>query len=126
MWSKKPRTAKKLFGTDLERWQYDVAEVAEPAVAAVVPVAAAVVPVAAAALPVAVAVPAAVVAPASVAEVQSSWVPVGSATERSPLTPEPPTAVATASGTMPLIITTPVPAATVRERVLPDSASEAP
>jgi len=121
-WSKKPRTAKKLFGTDLERWQYEVADVAgvhqtggvaevaaskpaEPAMAAVVT--------------------AAVVEPASVAEVQSTWVPVSSTAERSPLTPEPPTAVATASGTMPLIVT-PVPAATVRERVRPDSASETP
>jgi hypothetical protein len=121
-WSKKPRTAKKLFGADLERWQYEVADIAgvhetggvaevaaskpaEPAMAAVVT--------------------AAVVVPASVAEVQSTWVPVSSTAERSPLTPEPPTAVATASGTMPLIVT-PVPAATVRERVRPDSASEEP
>jgi hypothetical protein len=116
-WSKKPRTAKKLFGADLERWQYEVAEVSE------VPGVAASRPAEPAAAPVAAVVTAAVVEPASVAEVQSTWVPVSSTAERSPLTPEPPTAVATASGTMPLIVT-PVPAATVRERVRPDSASE--
>jgi hypothetical protein len=115
-WSKKPRTAKKLFGADLERWQYEVAEVSEvPEVAASKPAEPAMAAV----------VTAAVIEPASVAEVQSTWVPVSSAAERSPLTPEPPTAVATASGTMPLIVT-PVPAATVRERVRPNSASETP
>jgi len=118
-WSKKPRTAKKLFGADLERWQYEVAEVTQVAGA---PEAAASEPTVPAAAPVATA---AAVEPASVAEVQSTWVPVSGAAEGSPLTPEPPTAVATASGTMPLIVT-PVPAATVRERVRPDSASETP
>jgi len=124
-WSKKPRTAKKLFGADLERWQYEVAEVTQVAgapEAAGVPEAAASEPAVPAAAPVATA---AAVEPASVAEVQSTWVPVSGAAEGSPLTPEPPTAVATASGTMPLIVT-PVPAATVRERVRPDSASETP
>ncbi|MER3389000.1 MAG: hypothetical protein RJQ01_03110 [Microcella sp.] len=31
-WSQKPRTAKKLFGADLERWRYETAETAEPPV----------------------------------------------------------------------------------------------
>ena len=139
MWSRKPRTAKKLFGTDLERWQYEVAEIAgvpegagvagvrasEPAAPATAAVVTAAVATAAAGPAVPAEPAAALVGPASVAEVQSTWVPVSNATERSPLTPEPPTAVATASGTMPLIVT-PVPAATVRERVRPDSASETP
>jgi type II secretory pathway pseudopilin PulG len=122
MWSKKPRTAKKLFGTDLERWQFEVAEPAadERNAPGTASGPAGVAP---AAVVGAVVVPAADVVPVIAAEVQSAWVPASSATERSPLTPEPPTAVATASGTMPLIVT-PVPAATVRERVRPDSASE--
>lgn len=92
-WSEKPRSAKKLFGTDLERWQFEGDE--PPAVYET--------------------------APASDEPVQT-WVATNEAAERSPLTPDPPTAVATATGSMPLIITTPMPASVVRERVLPASA----
>ena len=33
-WSQKPRTAKKLFGADLERWRYETDETAEPPIEA--------------------------------------------------------------------------------------------
>lgn len=91
-WSAKPRSAKKLFGADLERWQFEGDE----------------------------SLPAAVVSTTD--EPVQTWVATNEALERSPLTPEPPTAVATATGSMPLIITTPMPATVVRERVLPASA----
>ncbi|MBX9717241.1 MAG: hypothetical protein K2X36_00150, partial [Microbacteriaceae bacterium] len=91
-WSEKPRSAKKLFGTDLERWQFEGDQ--PPTTGAVEPT----------------------------TEPERSWVATNEALERSPLTPEPPTAVATATGSMPLIITTPMPASVVRERVLPASA----
>jgi len=92
-WSEKPRSAKKLFGADLERWQFEVDEpapVMESAIRREEPV--------------------------------QTWVESGEALERSPLTPEPPTAVATATGSMPLIITTPVPASAVQTRVNPSVA----
>lgn len=92
-WSEKPRSAKKLFGTDLERWQF---EGDQPATSTDL-------------------------APAA-DEPTPSWVATNESLERSPLTPEPPTAVATATGSMPLIITTPMPASAVRERALPASA----
>ncbi|WP_439564732.1 hypothetical protein [Microcella sp.] len=89
-WSEKPRSAKKLFGADLERWQFEVDETpTEPAAGTDAP--------------------------------GQTWVATNESLERSPLTPEPPTAVATATGSMPLIITTPMPASVVRERVLPSS-----
>jgi hypothetical protein len=90
-WSEKPRSAKKLFGADLERWQFEVDETPTEPVA-------------------------------SDDAAPQAWVATNEAVERSPLTPEPPTAVATATGSMPLIITTPMPASAVRERVLPASA----
>ncbi|MFM2353132.1 MAG: hypothetical protein RLZZ608_538 [Actinomycetota bacterium] len=92
-WSKKPRRAKKLFRGDLERWQ------AEPEAEATV------------------SEPAYASAPPP-----QVWGPTGDSAEGSLLTPEPPTAVATATGSMPLIITTPIAANTVRSRVLPASA----
>ena len=96
-WSEKPRRAKKLFGADLERWKF---ESVEPS-----------------------GVDAGLGAAGSDAPPpQQVWVTSGDAAERSPLTPEPPTAVATATGSMPLIITTPMPASVVRTRVLPASA----
>ena len=91
-WSEKPRSAKKLFGADLERWQFEGDE--QPTTPPV----------------------------ATTDEPAQSWVATNEALERSPLTPEPPTAVATATGSMPLIITTPMPASVVRARVLPASA----
>lgn len=90
-WSEKPRSAKKLFGADLERWQFEVDETPTETVA-------------------------------SDDAAPQAWVATNEALERSPLTPDPPTAVATATGSMPLIITTPMPASAVRERVLPASA----
>lgn len=91
-WSEKPRSAKKLFGADLERWQFEGD--ATPTTDAV----------------------------ATTDEPVQTWVATNESLDRSPLTPEPPTAVATATGSMPLIITTPMPASVVRERVLPASA----
>ncbi len=91
-WSEKPRSAKKLFGADLERWQFEGDEPAAPLDAT------------------------------TIDEPVQTWVATNEALERSPLTPEPPTAVATATGSMPLIITTPMPASVVRQRVLPASA----
>lgn len=97
-WSERPRQAKKLFGADLERWRFeDAAPVGNDGGAAASTVAAG--------------------EPAG-----ETWVAQTTAGEPSPLTPEPPTAVATATGSMPLIITTPLPARSVRDRVLPASA----
>lgn len=96
-WSEKPRTAKKLLGADLERWRFEVGEAAATATAT---------------------------EPSTTSdEPVQTWVATNEALERSPLTPDPPTAIATATGSMPLIITTPMPASVVRERVLPTSAS---
>lgn len=89
-WSEKPRSAKKLFGTDLETWAFEVADDEST----------------------------------TSAEPQSgelSWVSAPGALDDSPLTPDPPSAVATATGSMPLIITHPRPASSVRERMLPAS-----
>ncbi len=97
-WSTKPRRAKKLFGADLERWAF---EPVEPTPANDAPV---------------------VVAGADTPLAPQVWVTSDDRAGRSPLTPDPPTAVATATGSMPLIITTPMPASTVRSRVLPASA----
>lgn len=91
-WSERPRSAKKLFGADLERWQFEADE------------------------------PTPVEPQTPPSEAPQTWVASSEALERSPLTPEPPTAVATATGSMPLIITTPMPASVVRARVLPASA----
>ncbi len=91
-WSEKPRSAKKLFGADLERWQFEGDDQPSPETAE------------------------------ATAEPVQTWVATNEALERSPLTPDPPTAVATATGSMPLIITTPMPASVVRQRVLPASA----
>ncbi len=94
-WSEKPRAAKKLFGADLERWQFETDQPpSSPETDSTAP---------------------------STAPVQT-WVASGDPLERSPLTPEPPTAVATATGSMPLIITTPMPTSAVRTGVLPASA----
>lgn len=97
-WSEKPRSAKKLFGADLERWQFEAQQ------------------------PVETEPPQYRDPTTSDDEPPQTWVASGEAIERSPLTPEPPTAVATATASMPLIITTPMPASAVRERVLPASA----
>ena len=96
-WSEKPRRAKKLFGADLERWKFDPVN------------------------------PSATDDGRADLEANAPpappvWVTAGDAVARSPLTPEPPMAVATATGSMPLIITTPLPASVVRARVLPASA----
>ena len=87
-WSEKPRSAKKLFGADLERWAFEVPG-DEPT------------------------------APEAT---ESAWVSSPGALDGLPLTHEPPSAVAAATGSMPLIITHPRPANSVRERVLPASA----
>lgn len=99
-WSERPRQAKKLFGADLERWRFEEPEL-----------------------------PSSGDHDASHGGVANddaasaeTWVPQTTPGEPSPLTPEPPTAVATATGSMPLIITSPLPARSVRERVLPASA----
>ncbi len=96
-WSEKPRSAKRLFGADLERWSFEVAD-DEPTNP----------------------VGGAVVSPSSVAE--STWVSSPGALDDLPLTPEPPTSVVAHTGTMPLIITHPRPASSVRERMMPASA----
>ncbi len=98
-WSERPRQAKKLFGADLERWRYEET-VTPPDDGPTAPGGGAAAPAA-----------------------EDTWIPQTTAGEPSPLTPEPPTAVATATGSMPLIITSPLPASTVRDRVLPASAS---
>lgn len=98
-WSEKPRRAKVLFGADLDRWRF------EPEDDSAVPW------------------------PTedrgtddTDRHTVSSWVPQTTPGDASPLTPEPPTAVAAATGSMPLIITSPLPANTVRARMLPASA----
>ena len=104
-WSEKPRAAKKLFGADLERWQFEADQPpSSPETDSTAPSTRA----------------PSTTAP-STAPVQT-WVASGDPLGRSPLTPEPPTAVATATGSMPLIITTPMPTSRVRARVLPASA----
>lgn len=97
-WSERPRQAKKLFGADLERWRFE-----EPAASAH-------------------ADSATDSRDDDSPPAHETWVPQTTAGEPSPLTPEPPTAVATATGSMPLIITSPLPARAVRDRVLPASA----
>ena len=97
-WSEKPRSAKKLFSTDLERWQF---EDNEP--------------------------PSANEPGSAETDEPQTWVASAESRERSPLKPEPPTAVTTATGSMPLIITTPmiassVLASSVRARALAASA----
>lgn len=99
-WSEKPRSAKKLFGADLERWSFEVAGDA-PTSPSVVPSTSA--------------IPAPSVASAE-------WVSSPGALDDLPLTPEPPTSVVAHTGTMPLIITQPRPASTVRDRLVPGSA----
>ena len=137
-WSEKPRSAKKLFSADLERWQFEATEhVAAPEHAAATEYAAApeyasapehaeapkhvAAPEPAATEPAA-AEPAAADQPTTQDKPPQTWVATNEALARSPLTPEPPTAVATATGSMPLIITTPMPASAVRQRVDPASA----
>ncbi len=97
-WSERPRQAKKLFGADLELWRFEEPDTplhgAQPAVDR----------------------------GSDSTGIPETWVPQATAGEPSPLTPEPPTAVATATGSMPLIITSPLPARAVRDRVLPASA----
>ena len=127
-WSEKPRSAKKLFSADLERWQFEATEhAAAPEYAAATEYAAA--PEYASAPEhaeapkhVAATEPAAADQPITHDKPPQTWVATNEALARSPLTPEPPTAVATATGSMPLIITTPMPASAVRQRVLPASA----
>jgi len=91
-WSEKPRSAKKLFGADLERWKYEGDDDVTRNSAA------------------------AVSSPEQPAE---AWVPTPNELDDAPLTPEPPSSVAAATGTMPLVVTTPMSASTVRERVSP-------
>ena len=79
-WSKRPRSAKKLFGTDLERWKFEIAETAATDVTGALD-----------------------------GETSQSWVASGDALERSPLTTEPPVAVAAATATMPLTVSPTVP-----------------
>lgn len=92
-WSEKPRSAKKLFAADLERW----------------------------ALEAPVDTPVDVLDSSAAVDAPSTWVPSPSAVDSEPLTPEPPMSVAAHTGTMPLIITRPRPASSVRERVAPGS-----
>jgi hypothetical protein len=116
-WSEKPRHAKKLFGPDLERWLFEAE--GEPSAAwAEAPDATATAGPAGSSTGGA----GAVVGATGAGAPTSTWIPQSNPDEPSPLTPEPPTAVATATGSMPLIITSPLPASTVRDRVLPASA----
>lgn len=102
-WSERPRRAKALFGADLDRWRFEPSDRAGVDGLGVVRGAEG--------------DPAAETsAPAD------SWIPQTTAGQPSPLTPEPPRSVATATGSMPLIITAPLPARAVRDRVLPASA----
>ena len=96
-WSEKPRSAKKLFGAGLDRWSFEVADDAptNPAVNTIA-------------------------SPTSGAA--AAWVSTPGALDDLPLTPEPPTSIVAHSGTMPLIITNPRPASTVRDRLVPGSA----
>ncbi len=96
-WSEKPRSAKKLFGADLERWSFEVAEDAPTS-------------------------PAGAVAGSPASGAEAAWVSSPGALDDLPLTPEPPTSVVAHTGTMPLIITHPRPASTVRDRLVPGSA----
>jgi hypothetical protein len=92
-WSEKPRSAKKLFAADLERWSLESAlETPEHSSES-----------------------------AATIDPHATWVPSPSAIDNEPLTPEPPMSVAAHTGTMPLIITRPRPASSVRERVVPGS-----
>ena len=130
-WSEKPRSAKKLFSADLERWQFEATEhAAAPEYAGAPEHPAAPKHVAApepaahgpAATGPAATGPVAADQPTTHDKPPQTWVATNEALARSPLTPEPPTAVATATGSMPLIITTPMPASAVRQRVDPASA----
>jgi len=94
MWSKKPRSAKKLFGADLERWKFEVDDEVRADVVDAAPSETAV----------------------------ASWESLSGSADRLSLTPEPPSSVAAASGTMPLVMAEPMAASTVRARVVPDSA----
>ena len=116
-WSEKPRHAKKLFGPDLERWRFE-AEGEPSASWAEAPDGRATSVSAGAGSGASTGAAGAVAADAPT----STWIPQSNPDEPSPLTPEPPTAVATATGSMPLIITSPLPASRVRDRVLPASA----
>ena len=116
-WSEKPRHAKKLFGPDLERWRFEAED--EPSASwAEAPDGRATSVPAGAGSGASTGAAGAVAADAPT----STWIPQTNPDEPSPLTPEPPTAVATATGSMPLIITSPLPASRVRDRVLPASA----
>lgn len=95
-WSEKPRSAKKLFAADLEQWSSDESLEYRPS---------------------------SPIDAAQEVEPESAWVSSPSTIDdRTTLTPEPPSSVAVHTGTMPLIITHPRPASSVRERVLPGSA----
>lgn len=94
-WSHKPRSAKKLFGADLEQWSIESSNENRPS---------------------------SPIDDALSSEPESAWVSTpGTIDDRTTLTPEPPSSVAVHTGTMPLIITHPRPASSVRERVLPGS-----
>ncbi len=89
-WSDKPRAAKKLFAADLERWQFEALAQANP-----------------------------VESSAQNDKPPLEWVASGDTDKRVTLTPEPPTAVAAATGSMPLVVMTSVPASTAQENVSP-------
>jgi len=116
-WSEKPRHAKKLFMPDLERWRVE-AEGEPSASWAEGPDTSG--------MRGSVAASRDQAGPdaqgGATAGSASTWIPQTNPHEPSPLTHEPPTAVATATGSMPLIITSPLPASRVRDRVLPASA----
>lgn len=121
-WSEKPRHAKKLFGPDLERWRFE-AEGEPSASWAEAPDGRATSVPAGAGSGASTGATSTGAAGAVAADAPTStWIPQSNPDEPSPLTPEPPTAVATATGSMPLIITSPLPASRVRDRVLPASA----
>lgn len=121
-WSEKPRRAKKLFGPDLERWRFEAAGEAasERALDSESETAVADQGLGLTDNPTEVGVNASPAADASVAT--ETWIAETEPGEPSPLTPEPVTAVATATGSMPLIVTAPLPASVVRDRVSPSPA----
>lgn len=121
-WSEKPRHAKKLFGPDLERWRFEAEDEPSASWAEAPDGRATSVPAGAGSGASTGATSTGAAGAVAADAPTSTWIPQSNPDEPSPLTPEPPTAVATATGSMPLIITSPLPASRVRDRVLPASA----